>query len=462
MSEIQIYTLTGLGLYFLFLILIGARDALKDDHQGFVIGNRDVGLLPTLSSVTAGYRDGSGIIFFVGASLTIGYAGFWYFLLATCSLFVFGQIAGRYRKLAREKEYITIGEVVRGEIGHFSEKTVSFVILAFSLLYIMVQLYVSGNLFSRLLDLPEIMGVALVGSVVALYLFFGGYGTVIRTDFLQFFIILAMALIPFYIKPDWENFSDFSSFMSADLSIIIGLCIMGIFTPFSSADIWQRVFSARDDKVIKYAFPLSGVFLAFMTLTLIAIGMGIAKLFPDASPDELVFVLYQASENVDHIPTFILAFFAIGIMSITMSTLDTTCYVFSSTLAKNFFKDKISDTREHYMKFSRMVFLVIISVMCVMSLYIEDIIGTIISIITFIMILAPVYMLTASGLVKPSKSLDIFLSLSVAFSLAVYVTMFVMGLMGDLLLSNIPALCCATLCLSAIVVDRYMFQKQHV
>ena len=459
MTELQIYTLLGLFCYFVLLIILGYLDSRKQNHEGFVIGNRSVGLLPTISSVTSSYRDGSGVVFFVGASLTIGYAGFWYFLVATISLFCFGLFASKMRNVAAENNYITIGELLRGQLGPVTEKTASVLVLLFSLLYIMIQLYVSGNILSRLIGLPELVAVVSIGSVVALYLFFGGYGTVIRTDLLQFFVILSMAIIPFFIKPDLAEVLDFSSFLAADPKIIIGLCIMGLFGPIANADMWQRVFSAKDEKTIKVAFPLSGLFLAIMTMTLITIGMGIKKIFPDAEPGDLVFVLYQGGAATEHIPTVILAFFAIGVMSITMSTLDTMCYLFASTLSKNFLPEKLHNTRERYMKFSRIVFVCIIALMCFLSMLVDDIIGTIISVITMVTILAPVYMSCALGVLKRSVRLDYMMSGTIIISLGVYIVLFTMGIMGDLLLSNIPSLVSAALCVVCLVMDRYLLRK---
>ena len=291
-------------------------------------------------------------------------------------------------------------------------------------------------------------------------MFFGGYGTVVKTDTFQFFIIIGLCLVPFFIKPETVKVLDFSSFYTTDIKTIIGLSLIGFFLPLSNADTWQRVFSAKSDNVIRVGFPASGLFLIIMTSTLIIIGMGIHNIFPGSPAGELFFALYQTDIESLEVPTTVLAFLAVGIMAITMSTLDTMSYLFASTLSKNFLPTRIHNTRTRYINFSRIVFIIIISLMCIAALTIQDIMTTIISVITFITILAPVYMITAMGLARKSERLDILISLSTIASVITYGVLFHLGIMGDLLLSNIPALLSTFLCLVCVTADKCLFKKE--
>ena len=94
MTDFQVYTLVVLGGYFLLMLGIAWYAGSKEDHAGFVLGNRNVGYLPTLGSLAASLRDGSGIVFWVGFGLTAGYGGLWLFI-GVCFAFLFYVLCGQ-------------------------------------------------------------------------------------------------------------------------------------------------------------------------------------------------------------------------------------------------------------------------------------------------------------------------------------------------------------------------------
>ena len=80
MTEAQILTLGAIALYFVVMLAIGIIAGRGQSHEGFVIGGRDVGFIPTVGSLATSFRDGMGVIFWFGFGVTAGYAGLWVFL----------------------------------------------------------------------------------------------------------------------------------------------------------------------------------------------------------------------------------------------------------------------------------------------------------------------------------------------------------------------------------------------
>lgn len=455
MDSFQLTILVSLGIYFIFMIAIGLIASRKEDHQEFVIGNRNVGYIPTIGSLATSFRDGSGFVFWIGAGAATGYGGLWVFIGVTCAFILFSFFGQKVRNTAENKGFITIGEMIRHELGPFTEKTGAAIILIVALLAIAMQLYVSGNLISKIAGIPSWAGVTSVASVVGLYLFFGGFGSVVKTDAIQFFIIIALSLIVFIIPPEKEVLMDFESLFSIGAHMGIAFFFFGFGLALASADAWQRLFAARNKNVIKYSFPLAGMFLALMTITLVFIGLSAQSLLTDVAAGDVYFAMFE--NQIFPVP--ILAFIAVATMSVTMSTLDTYAYLFASSLAKNFLPEKASATRDKYIRFSRIVFIVLMISMSALALMISDIIEYLFAVISLFVILAPVHLFTGLGLFKKSKNLDILISLILLISAVTYIVMFSMGFMDDFLVMLVPAGLCSVLCTISVLGNK-LCQKQ--
>ncbi len=435
MNTTQIYVLSGLILYFLVMIFIGWQQSRNQDHHGFVIGGRDVGLIPTLGSLAAGFRDGAGIIWWLGAAYSIGYGGLWLFVGVVVGFSIFTFIGPKVRALSKEREYITVGQMVQAQTGDITRKTVSAIILVFALLYMAMQLYVSGNIFSIVLGQPEWVGLTVVGTIVAFYLFAGGYGSVVKTDAIQFFLIFSLILVPFFLDLPMEEVKDFSSFMSMGWNDNIAFLLLGLFFPLATADTWQRVFSARNDRVIQTAFPLSGPFLIIMTLSLILLGYAAKQALPtDIDPSLVAFALFE--NNAFH--PILLSFIGVVLVAITMSTLDTQTYLFTSTLLKDFIPDAVTNTRDKYIKTSKIIMVTALIVVGMIAIGITDLIKFLFDTASFLFILAPIFVLSATGWFKKNQALDKYLTATLMISAATYVYLFRTDAFDNMLNLYIP------------------------
>ncbi|MAS87915.1 MAG: hypothetical protein CMH30_08095 [Micavibrio sp.] len=456
MTEFQLYALSGLGLYFLVMIIMGVVSARTETHDGFVIGSRNVGLLPTLASITTSFRDGSGAVFWVGAGLGAAYGGLWMFVgLITASVF-FILFGNRIRLIAKEHDFITIGEVIRHFIGKATEKSASILILFFSLIAIAMQLYVSGNIFSEVIGFKSDYGIIAVAAVVGIYMFFGGYSTVIKTDFLQFFIILLLIIFPLTIQPTKADLLDFSSFIDVDLEFGVGLFMLGCFYILSGAETWQRIFSARNAAVVRWSFPLSVVFLLFMTLCLIWVGMGIKPMLEGTDPSQALFFLFSLT---DQIPLWLLSSFAVVLMAITMSTLDSFCYLFTASLGKNILPSQTTNTREKYIRFARIVIPAVLIIMIYVAMQINDVVQVLFNSVSLLYLLSPIYILSATGILKKSRWIDWYTTICLGLCAIGYIYMFINGLTENLILAGLPALSLFTLLLLAAGFQRLSLKR---
>jgi SSS family solute:Na+ symporter len=185
----------------------------------------------------------------------------------------------------------------------------------------------------------------------------------------------------------------------------------------SSADTWQKLFAARSDRVIRVWFPVSAIFLIIMSVSLIWLGMISKGLLPSTTESgEVLFQLFHQRA----LPTALLAFLGVVVMAITMSTLDTFCYLFSSSVAKNFLSSKITDNPKKYIRFSRFTMLGTLIVSSIFALTINNVIQTIFSAGSLLFILAPLYVAVGFGWLAKTKRSDAMVSISMLLSVCVY------------------------------------------
>lgn len=455
MTETQLIVLSSIIAYFAFLIWVGYSQGKKQDHLGFVIGGRNVGLIPTIGSLASGFRDGAGIVLWITFAYTVGYGGMWAFLGILCALIIIAFIGPKVRALSIERDYITIGQMLREQIGKSTDRITALIILVFALLAMALQMSISGNLLASFVGQPEWVGLVAVGLVVMFYLFEGGYGSVVKTDAIQFFIILALVATPFFMDVKKEDVMAFETITSMGSYNSIALFLIGLFLPFGLADNWQRVFSARNDKVIRYGFPLAGVGLIIMTLTLILIGYGLKGLIPAEQKEEIIYIMFR--EEV--LSSWLLAYMGVTFMAITMSTLDTQTYLFTSTILKDYIPQKYTEDREQYIKLSRIVIVLAIVLMALIALTINDVIQFMFEAMSLTYIMGPVILCTAFGWFKRSTALDLYITANIAICVTIYIYMMQSGMMEDLMMTVVPAGISCVGCLIGVILSLKFFDS---
>jgi Na+/proline symporter len=140
------------------------------------------------------------------------------------------------------------------------------------------------------------------------------------------------------------------------------------------------------------------------------------------------------------LPTALLAFLGVVVMAITMSTLDTFCYLFSSSVSKNFLFSKITDNPKKYIRFSRFTMLGTLIVSSIFALTINNVIQTIFSAGSLLFILAPLYVAVGFGWLAKTKRSDAMVSISMLLSVCVYLVMYLRGDFANMLMMMVPVL----------------------
>lgn len=446
--SLEFFMILFILTYFAVLAFIGYSSSRTKAPDDYFIASRNVGYISLISTVGASFRDGVGVVFWIGTGLTFGYGGLWLIFGMMTSLFLVAFLGSKLRERAAREGYITISEILSDHLGMVSEFTVSIVILIFSAIYSSIQFFVISNLFQEIFSISAQISTFISLIVIAIYILPGGYKSVVRTDVFQLILILGLAFVPFYLKPSPDDFLNFSTLNSLGSLNSFGLFGIGFFSIFSGAEVWQRVISCRNKKIIRLGFSFSGLAIFIMTVMLILIGFGSKNILgSDIDANQVLFLLFTSK----HLPPAILAYIGVAVTAASMSTLDTFTYLFSSTFMRNIYPRKKITLISSYIRMSRFVSITFLVMAAIMSLYITDIIKLLFDASSFLFIMAPVFLLAIAGLVEFSRKLDILLSLSMLVSAILYVYLFVEGYFSNLAVNLVPVAICAVLsCVSLL------------
>ncbi len=326
MTTLQLGTLV---VYFALVVAIGLWTKRREAVGDFLIGSRSVGTAMTTASLCAvmggmvlgggtemGYEFGAGALW-----LTAGTAG---------GLVLLGIVAARIRKLADEHGFLTLSDYL---FLQFDAKTgyLGALLLFVAFLFLLAaQFIVGGRLFAALTPIDYPVAVFLMGGITLAYVLLGGFKAVVRTDLLQFAV---MALVFIFLLPAHIDFEqtqfDFDIGSPGPLRMI-GFFLSGVAGIFVGADIWQRIYSARDRRVARNSLYLSAVVWTVMGCCLVLLGMAARDAGGLTADGALFYGLYEL------LPPALAGVATVAVLAALMSTIDTEVFLLSSSVAKDF------------------------------------------------------------------------------------------------------------------------------
>ena len=437
MDTLQTAILVAVAMYFAIMVIIGLLAARTQTNGDFVIAANDLGYLPVIGSLAASFRDGGGIVLWIGFGITIGFGGIWLMLGALAGFMVYAVFGPRVRRIAVQNRGITVGEMIRESIGPGAEVLTAAVIVIFSLAIVAIQFHVAGSLLAEVAGVHSRTMILICAGVVGIYLCLGGFNTVVRTDVIQFVLILSLVVVVFLAKDTGPRLLDMSSLYILPAWDRTAMFVIGFLYPLGSADAWQKLFAARNNQVVRWGFPLSGIFLILMTATLIWIGMGAAGVMPESvSGNDVFFRIFQ-----NHVyPAWFLVLLAVAIIAITMSTIDTFSYLLASSLHRNLVdRSRLTSDRE-YIRFVRIAVLCLLALSSLLAITINDIMQAVFDASSLLLILAPLYTLVGFGWHSKTVASDRMVCIALLLSVGIHLAMFFTGMLSDFKMLLVPAM----------------------
>jgi len=319
----------GITLYTILLLLIAFQFRHHTGSDEFLMAHREAGWI----KVSAGLFTligGGEFVTLASLGFVYGWGAIALFLGYALGFIFLGLIAGRLRENSSIKRYVSLPDYVHDKFGAASGLIVfMFSFLAFFAL-LMLQFATAGAVISPFTDLSYEQIVIYIAVVVTAYLLIGGFKAVLVTDVVQAVVmaILLPALLLYIFLEKSVGFENLSGIETLPLALWASLVFTGFFVVCASADVWQRAYAAKSDKVAKIGFVV-GAF-GFLLFGFVIVSIGIAAHQFGVTDANSAFVQVMTS-TLTPVLTLVVT---LMVLSAIMSTADTETFLLTGLVQR--------------------------------------------------------------------------------------------------------------------------------
>ena len=331
--------------------------------NNYLVASRSVGTFSLTASLVASAL-GAWILFGPASAATWGGIGavIGYSLGTAFPLFTLIYLGKKFRdKYPRSKSLI---EVVRHRFGSQLFKLILFLSIFYMSIFLIAEVtavsilinYISGT------DLWITASIVIISSL--LYTLYGGLRASIFTDNIQFIVFGLLLIISFsylislnsnefsfeFIKQNKPNLLSFNYLpnFTAGLTFFIAVAATNLFHQGN----WQRVYAAKDNKVLK-----SSLIFSFLIIIPIVFLMGFTGLIATSQNSNLIPDLAFFSLLLKENALFLSIIIIILAISLTVSSIDTLVNAISSLIIVD--GNKVIKFKGDYLKLSKQIIILI-------------------------------------------------------------------------------------------------------
>ena len=331
-------SLTVIVLVGIFFILLGYLNSKKFvNNNNYIVGDRDENTFSLTASLTASAL-GAWILFgpasaatWGGIGAVIGYA------LGTAAPMLFLYNFGP--KIRKEfPNGLTLTEFIKKRFGTGILKICLFLILFYLTIFLIAEVTAIAALLKYTSQVPLWITAAITLIICLLYILRGGFKLSIITDKYQFSFIVVIILSSLFlvlgkldissfeiIKKNSPNLIDknYLPNYTAGLTFFIAVAATNLFHQGN----WQRVFSAKNNRILKSSLIYSSLITFIIVFWMGYTGLLSLSLNSKVIPDLAFFDLLLDKKN----SAVVIAILILA-MSLTLSTIDTLINAISSLI----------------------------------------------------------------------------------------------------------------------------------
>ncbi len=327
-----------IGLFFIGLGYLNKKKIF--DNKNYIVGERDENTFSLTSSLTASAL-GAWILFgpasaatWGGIGAVIGYA------LGTAAPMLFLYNFGP--KIRKEfPNGLTLTEFIQKRFGQTILRLSLFLILFYLIIFLIAEVTAIAFLLNFISKIPLWTTAGLTLIICLLYILRGGFKLSIITDRYQFIFVICIILFSLILiignldltsyetikinSPQLINKNYLPNY-TAGLTFFIAVASTNLFHQGN----WQRVFSAKNNLILKKSLINSSIIIFIIVFWMGYTGLISFSLNSNVSPDLAFFDLILNQKS-----SFVIVTILILALSLTLSTIDTLINAISSLFIVN-------------------------------------------------------------------------------------------------------------------------------
>ncbi|MET7488702.1 sodium:solute symporter [Streptomyces sp. NPDC005538] len=260
----------------------------------FLVAGRRLGPVMYSGTMAAIVLGGASTIGGVGLGYQYGLSGAW--MVFTIGLGLLALSVFFSARIARLKVY-TVSEMLDLRYGGRAGVISGIVMWAYTLMLAVTSTIAYATIFDVLFDMNRTLAIVLGGSIVVAYSTLGGMWSITLTDMVQFVVKtigVLLLLLPIAVVRA-GGFGEMKAKLPTGYFDPLGIGGETIFTyvliytfgMLIGQDIWQRVFTAGNDRTARWGGTVAGTYCLVYALAGAVIGTAAKVLYPNlSSPDD--------------------------------------------------------------------------------------------------------------------------------------------------------------------------------
>ncbi|MFJ9433510.1 sodium:solute symporter [Streptomyces sp. NPDC101490] len=294
----------------------------------FLVAGRRLGPWMYSGTMAAIVLGGASTIGGVGLGYKYGLSGAWMVFAIGLGLLALSVFFSA--RIARLKVY-TVSEMLDLRYGGRAGMISGIVMWAYTLMLAVTSTIAYATIFDVLFDLPRWVAIVLGGAIVVAYSTLGGMWSITITDMVQFVVktigVLLLLLPIAVVKAG--GFAEMKAALPTAYFEPFGIGGETIFTyvliytfgMLIGQDIWQRVFTARTDKVAKWGGTVAGTYCLAYALAGAVIGTAAKVMYPNLPSADDAFATIVTDELPMGVRGLVLAAALAAVMSTSSGAL---------------------------------------------------------------------------------------------------------------------------------------------
>ena len=367
LAKIDLLAILG---YFAIVLIIGFVSSRKHTGERFLIAERKLSCWNLIATICASFLGGGVLIAFTAYVYQFGLSAIWFFTGISAGLLLFLFFYKKLKALSDEKKFYTLSDYFylryRKKVGLVS----AIIIFIWAFCLILMQFIAGGRILATISGFSYPISVLIMGIVVFIYLVLGGFRAVVKTDIFQYLIVLLLGFVIILpLKRNLQLLPDQLSIMTMGLTQSIAFLAIGAFNIIVSADLWQRIYAAKDPRHAKIGIIGSAVLIIIVGLILSIIGLAAKNNFPGIVPDEAL--AYGISKLL---PAGLLGLGLVVLFAVIMSTLDTMLFIVSMNISEDVVSHYKELSKEILVKITRYSILILAFIGMLIAIFVQNII----------------------------------------------------------------------------------------
>ncbi|MCB2219360.1 MAG: sodium:solute symporter family protein [Bacteroidetes bacterium] len=347
--------------YALICIGIGFWSSRGHKDEDYLIAGRKMSLVGFISSLVASYVGGAAIVLYSAYVYKFGISAIAVFLGTSAGFLVFIPYALKLRNYSNTQKFLTLSDWFYFK---FDKQTgiVSALILFVVYFGMLLNQFIAGSsILSHISGLSYESALLISASIITIYLLAGGFNSVIKTDIFQYIILFVIFILLglILIRGDHNITLELADFSRMDPVMTFVFILFGVLIIFQSAEYWQRVYAAKNNRVVKKGLIGAAIFVILTGMAISIVGLSAHMHVPGIDPGKAF-----AEGLTVLIPKKYIGASLVLLFAAIMSSADTIIFVLASSISKdyvaNFTQKEIS---QHNLKNYTRFFILLFSIM---------------------------------------------------------------------------------------------------